>query len=126
MMQINQNWKRQFLILVDLNVSNAKISEIESKIPSISGLATNTALTAIENKNKPDFNTKITDIEKKLIDHNHDTYITTPEFNKLTAEVFDVRLALANIVRKTDFYTKLKSLNKRINSNKTKHLLVEN
>ena len=49
-MQINQNWKRQFLILVDLNVSNAKISEIESKIPSISGLATNTALTAIENK----------------------------------------------------------------------------
>ena len=49
-MQINQNWKRQFLILVDLNISNAKISEIESKIPSISGLATNTALTAIENK----------------------------------------------------------------------------
>ena len=29
---------------------NAKISEIESKIPSISGLATNSALTAVENK----------------------------------------------------------------------------
>ena len=29
---------------------NAKITEIESKIPIISGLATNAALTAIENK----------------------------------------------------------------------------
>ena len=27
---------------------------------------------------------------------------------------------------KTDFHTKLQSLNKKINSNKTKHLLVEN
>ena len=29
---------------------NAKITEIESKIPSISGLATNSILTAFENK----------------------------------------------------------------------------
>ena len=29
---------------------NAKITEIESKIPSISGLATNSALTTVENK----------------------------------------------------------------------------
>ena len=29
---------------------NAKITEIEDKIPSISGLGTNTALTAVENK----------------------------------------------------------------------------
>ena len=29
---------------------SAKISEIESKIPSISGLVTNAALTAVENK----------------------------------------------------------------------------
>ena len=29
---------------------NVKISEIENKIPSISGLATNSALTAIESK----------------------------------------------------------------------------
>ena len=28
----------------------AKVSEIEHKIPSISGLATNSALTAVENK----------------------------------------------------------------------------
>ena len=29
---------------------NAKITEIESKIPSVSGLATNSALNAVENK----------------------------------------------------------------------------
>ena len=29
---------------------NAKITETESKIPSITGLATNSALTAVENK----------------------------------------------------------------------------
>ena len=81
---------------------NAKITEIENKIPSISGLATNTALTTIENKipniitlvkKTPDYNTDITEIEKKLTDHNHDKNITTPEFNKLSAEVFDAGLA---------------------------------
>ena len=35
------------------------------------------------------------------------------------------RLAQADLVTKTDFDTKLKSLNKKINSNKTKLLLVE-
>ena len=32
---------------------------------------------------KTDYNTKINEIEKKLTDHNHEKYITTPEFNKL-------------------------------------------
>ena len=40
--------------------------------------------------------TKVNKIEKKFTDHNHDKYITTPEFNKLTAENFVVRLAQAN------------------------------
>ena len=31
-----------------------------------------------------------------------------------------------NIIKKTDFDTRLLSFNKRINSHKTKHLLVEN
>ena len=69
---------------------------------------------------------KISEIEKKLTDHNHDKYITTPEFNKLTAEDFDARVSRANLVTKTDFDDKLKSLNQKTNSNKTKHLLVEN
>ena len=40
--------------------------------------------------------------------------------------IFTARLAQADLVTKTDFDTKLKSLNRKINSNKTKHLLVEN
>ena len=71
-MQINQIYKRRFLILVvDYN---AKTTETENKIPSISGLATASALTALENKipnsslvKTTDDNTKITEIEKKLI-----------------------------------------------------------
>ena len=38
---------------------------------------------------KTDYDTKITQIEKKVTDHNHDKYITTPEFNKLSADVSD-------------------------------------
>ena len=75
---------------------------------------------------KTDYNTKLTEIETKLTDHNHDKYITTPEFNKLTAENFAARLNQADLVTKTDFDDKLKSHNHKINSNKTKHLLLEN
>ena len=114
--------------------SNAQITEIEIKIPSITGLATNSALTAVDDKipnvrnlvKKTDYDTKISDIEKKIADHNHDKYITTQEFNKLTTENFNARLAWANLITKTDFDAKLQSLSKRITSNKTKHLLVEN
>ena len=31
------------------------------------------------------------EIEKKITDHDHDKYITTPEFNKLTSENFNVK-----------------------------------
>ena len=64
-------------------------------------------------KKTADYNTKISEIEKKLTDHNHDKYITNPEFNTFTAEVFDTRLARANLVMKTDFNTKLISFNKK-------------
>ena len=35
---------------------------------------------------KTNYNTKISDLEKKITDHNHDKYITTPVFNTLAAE----------------------------------------
>ena len=107
---------------------------MQDKIPSIGGLATNTALITVENKipnisslvKKTDYNTKITEIEKKLTDHNHDKYITTPDFSTLAASVFNARLAQANLIAKTDFDAKLSSLNRKVTANKTKHLLVEN
>ena len=88
---------------------------MENEIPSVSSLV-----------KKTDYNTKITETEKKLTDHNHDKYISTPESNTLTASVFNARLAQANLITKTDFDAKLSSLNRKITSNKTKHLLVEN
>ena len=42
----------------------------------------------------------------------HAKYITTPEFNKLTAENFTARLKQVNLVNKTDFDNKVKSFNK--------------
>ena len=64
---------------------------------------------------KADYNTKINETEKKITDHSCDKYITTPEFNKVTAENFTARLTKANLVTKTDFDDKLKNLNKKIN-----------
>ena len=66
------------------------------------------------------------DLEKKLTDHNHDKYIIIPEFNTVAVDVFNARLAQANLMTKTDFDTKLSRLNRKITLNKSKHLLVEN
>ena len=121
MMQIKQNQKMKFLILVFLlkrQITMLKSLKQREKIPSISGLATNAALATVENKIpninnlviKTDYDAKITEIEKKLTDHNCDIYITTAEFNNLTASVFNARLAQANLVTKTDFDSKLLSL----------------
>ena len=114
---------------------NAKATEIESKVPSISGLATNFALTAVENKipdvsnlvkKKSDYDTKISEKEKKVTDHNHDKYITTSEFNKFTAEICAARLAQGNLITKTDFDNKPISLNRKINSKQNIYLLKIN
>ena len=78
---------------------NAKINEVKHKIPNITNLTTNTALTALENK---------------IIDHSK--YITTPEFDKLTVETFAAGLAqinfaskndIANFIKKTDLDDKI-------------------
>ena len=96
---------------------NTKIAELENKIPSFSGLVTTSALTAVENKlpdvsilvKKTDYDTNIA----KILDHNHEKYINTPEFNKHTAQHFAARLN-----------QKLKGLNPKINSNTKKHLVL--
>ena len=61
----------------------------------------------------------------KLNNHNHDKYIDTSDFNKLAADVFNMRLAQANLITKTDFDAKLSSLNRKITANKSNNLLVE-
>ena len=97
-------------------------------------LLTISALTAVENKipdvsnlvKKIDYDTKISKLEKKFADHSHDKYITSPEFNKLTAENLAATLAQGNLITKTDFNVKLSNLNRKITSNNTKHLAAEN
>ena len=96
-------------------------------------ITTKTALTTVENKmpdvnnlvKKADYNTKNTKIENKLTNHNHDKYIDTEEFNKLAADVFNGRLAQAKLITKMEVDAKLPSLNRKITSNKTKHLLMD-
>ena len=60
--------------------------------------------------------------------------MTTPEFNKLTAENFTARLARAslasksnitNFVKKTDFDDKLNNLNKNFTTNKQNMCLLK-
>ena len=63
--------------------------------------------------------TQITEIKNKLNNHNHDKYNTTPEFNTLVANVFNVRLAQANLITKTDFDAKLSRINRKIMEIKT-------
>ena len=63
---------------------------------------------------------------KKLANHNHDKYITTPKFNTLSANVFNARLAEANLVAKTDFDNSVSSLDSKIAANKTKNESIEN
>ena len=83
-------------------------------------MATTRALTAAENKipsvinsikkKKPDCNTKINEIEMKITDHNHDKYITTPEFTEVTSEHFVARLKQVNLASKSDIANFVKKI----------------
>ena len=93
--------------LVTATVLNIKISEVEKKIQNTSNLVTTTVV-----------NTKISEVENKIPDNYK--YITTQ-----AAETFAERLKQADYVNKTDIDNKLASVNRRITSNKTKHLEVQ-
>ena len=108
-------------------VKETKLAELEDKIPDVTSLATKTALTAVENKipdvgslvkKKTIYDTIISELEKKLTDHNHEKYSIIPEFNTLVASVFNARLAQADLITKTDSDAKLSSLNRKITANK--------
>ena len=93
-----------------------KISKTGKKIPDVNDLI-----------KKTDYDTKISEAEKKITDHDHDKYITTPEFNTMAARTFNARLAAqTDLIRKPEFAAKLKGISDRVTKNNTKHLLVEN
>ena len=87
-------------------VKKTKLTELENKITDVTNLATKTALTTVENKipsvsslvKKAEYDLKSSELEKKLTDHDHDKYVATSEFNTLAANVFNARLAQANLI----------------------------
>ena len=93
-------------------VLNTKISKVENKIPNTSSLATATVL-----------NININEVENKIPDNSK--YTTTQEFIKLPAKKFEATLKEADLGNKTGYDNTLTSFNKRITSNKAKHLEVQ-
>ena len=106
--------------VVKKDVYNAKIKNIEDKIPDITNLATNTTLNVKINEVKNEIpsisnvatnsghNAKINGVKGKILKiinlvattaavkneiSDHIKYNSTPKFNKLAAENFDARLA---------------------------------
>ena len=81
---------------------DAKIAEVESKIPSITGLATTAALPAVENKipnvsnlvKKTDYDAKISDIKNE--------HITTAVYNKFTKDIVANKIKSEGLVNKSD------------------------
>ena len=78
------------------------MTAVENKIPDVSTLF-----------KKTDYDAKISYIEKKVTNHDHDKYITVSEFNKLTTGNFAARLGQADLLTNTNFDAKLASLNKK-------------
>ena len=72
-------------------VNKTLYDELVKKVNTLHTTGTNNLV------RKADFNTKIVEIEKKILDHNHDKYITTQEFNKLTTDNFPTRLKQINL-----------------------------
>ena len=96
MIRINQNQKIKFLILVLLLKRQITIlRQLKQRVKFLMLLIQQQKPHQVQLKIKylvlvvllkTDYDTKITEIENTLNNHNHDKYITTPEFNTLAAD----------------------------------------
>ena len=68
------------------------MTAVENKIPSVSNLV-----------KKTNYDAKVTEIENKLNNHNHDKHIDTLEFYKLAADVSNVKIAQAKFNNQNKF-----------------------
>ena len=129
--------------LVKKTEYDSKTSEIEVKILDDGTLVIQFALSTVENNipsinnlvKKVDYDTKVTEIQNKLNKHNHDKYITTPEFNTLANDVFNSRLARVNFVTQRNFNNSVSIIIKllkmkqkmsllKMNEKSSKHLIL--
>ena len=109
---------------------NSKITEVEGKTPSFSGLATSSALTTVENKT-PYVSSLVqnTNFDAKVIEIKGITGITSITGLATNSGLTAVENKIPNVtslVTKTDFEAKLKDISHRVTKTKSKHLLVEN
>ena len=94
--------------LIHINQYNTDKQNLEKKTGDVDKkyqkLVVTTVLNTINSglTKKTDYNTKISEINKKIFDHNHHKYITTGKFNKLMADNFAARLKQASLATKTD------------------------
>ena len=110
---------------------DAKITEIEGKIPNVSGLATKTALDNVENKianvsnlvKKQIITLKLQKLKINLIII---IMINILLLQNLIFDVFNARLSRANLVAKTNFDNTISSLDSKIAENKTKNESIQN
>ena len=119
---------------------NAEISEVEGKISSIRGLATSSALNAVQNKisdvssfvkKKTDFNSKLTERECKIPDassllkkKHYATEITSKKSDYVTNAALNDRHK--DLTQKKKFDTEVKKVNDKIASNSSEVLLYNN
>ena len=110
---------------------DAKITEIEGKIPDVSGLATKTALGNVENK-IPDVSDLVKKqiitlkLQKLKINLKIIIMINILLLQNLIIDVFNARLSRANLVAKTNFDNTISSLDSKIAENKTKNESIQN
>ena len=108
---------------------NAKITEIENKIPDISNLASKTALNTVENEipdtsgyiKKTDYNAKITDLENKIPDISNlatKTALNTAENKIPNGSGLASKIALTAIENKIPDNSLLPSINYISNTDK--------
>ena len=70
-----------------------KETEYDELIKKVNAIQTNDSNNLVD---KADFNTQFGEIERKILNHNHDKYINTKEINKLMAENYAARLEQTN------------------------------
>ena len=89
---------------------NAKINEIKNELPSITNLATTAALTAVKNKisNVSDL-VKETEYDEE-IKYIKNKYFTTSDYNKFTNNILDEKINAKKLVNESVLNEKIKTL----------------
>ena len=95
---------------------NTKVTEIEDKIPSINGLATNSELIAVE--------IKIPDVSSLVKRTDYATEITSIKNDYVTNAALNA--GLKDLIQKTKFDNEVKKINDKIASNSSATLLYNN